>query len=437
MPLVEKTYMTKSNTPLAAILGGAPAVTEDHAKANKWPQLTADDEQAVLQVIHDGNISTHPVIRELEQAYQSYTSQPYVLAHNNGTSALLAAFFALNLTPGDEIIVPSATFWASVSPMLWVGLVPIFCDSESERLGIDPQAIEKLITPRTKAIVVVHLWGLPCKMTEIYAIAKKYNLKIIEDASHAHGAMWRDQKCGTLGDISIFSLQGDKLAPAGEGGIFMTPHYEYYERAITLGDITRIIELNTPARRFAVTSFGIKTRIAPLCAAIGKVQLQKLDANNQKRNENLIYLSKHLEPLGFDVYLPPSHIHRVYFEFIIRYKQNASQLPFSVLMDALTAEGCKVSAPRYLLLHQQPFFTEGQYKFILRNVRPENELPDYSTVSLPTIESEKNLLKLPSFPVAEKKILDQYILAFEKVISQSASILKKWDPNLSDPSSSK
>lgn len=421
--------MTKNSTEQPAILGGSPAVTARHEEANRWPLLTTEDENEVLQVMRDGNISTHPVIRELEQAYQTFSNLPYVLAHNNGTAALLAAFYALNLSPGDEVIVPSATFWASVLPMLWVGLIPKFCDSESERLGIDPDAIEKLITPKTKAIVVVHLWGMPCKMTEIYALAKKYDLKIIEDASHAHGAIWRERKCGTLGDICVFSLQGDKLAPGGEGGIFLTREYEYYERAVTLGDITRIIELNTPARRFAVTSFGIKTRIAPLSAAIAKTQLKKLAENNQRRNKNLIYLSQQLESLGFETYLAPAHIERVYFEFIIRYKPNQHKLSLSLLVKALAAEGCKVGAPRYLLLHQQPFFVEGHYKKVLRSALSDDLLPDYSKVSLPVVESDQSLLKLPSFPTAEQDILDQYILAFNKVLTHADKILDHHAPD--------
>lgn len=417
--------MSKRQSNEAAILGGLPAVTSCHHKANKWPLLTCDDEQEVLRVMRDGNISTHPIIKELEKAYQEYTDLPFALAHNNGTAALLAAFYALDLSAGDEIIVPSATFWASVLPMLWLGLIPKFCDSETQRLGIDPNQIEKLITNKTKAIVIVHLWGLPCKMSEIIAVAKKYNLKIIEDASHAHGATWRDKKCGTLGDISVFSLQGDKLAPGGEGGIFLTRNYDYYERAITLGDITRIIELNTPARRFAVTSFGIKTRIAPLSAAIAKVQLKKLDENNRRRNDNLIYLSKHLEKLGFETFLSPEHIQRVYFEYIIRYTGKQAKLPLSLLVEALQKEGCQVDLPRYLLLHQQPFFVEGHYKNILRSHLPEEKLPDYSKVSLATVESKQGLLKLPSFPLAEKDILDEYIFAFTKTIEQTDEILAK------------
>jgi len=414
--------MTKYDD-LPALLGGAPAVTLDQNTANRWPDLTEEDERAVIGVMRDGNISTHPVIRELEADYAEFTGMPYALAHNNGTAALLASFFALDLKPGDEILVPSATFWASVLPMLWMGIVPVFCETEPDRLGLDPGDLERKVTNRTRAIVVVHLWGMPSKMTGIYAVAQKHGLKIIEDASHAHGATWRGRPCGALGDISMFSLQGDKLAPAGEGGIFLCHNREHYERATCLGDITRIIELDSPARKFAATSFGIKTRIAPMSAALGRVQLQKLPEHNQIRNSNLEYLSRKLEVLGFNTYLPPAHVQRVYFEFVIRYDAERIPLPLHLLVLALQAEGCLVAAPRYPLVHQQPFFTEGHFQRIARlpdDVSPPNYLPD----SLPqTQNGNEALIKLPSFPNAERELLDQYAEAFERVITQADTIL--------------
>lgn len=416
--------MDTPNTELPALLGGTPAVTADQSEANRWPVLTQEDEEAVLRVMRDGNISTHPVIRELEQDYQSFTGREHALAHCNGTAALLAAFFALDLKPGDEIIVPSATFWASVLPMVWMGAVPVFCESEPERLGPDPKDIERRITPRTRAIVVVHLWGLPCKMTEINEIARRYGLRIIEDASHAHGAKWRDRPCGALGDLSIFSLQGDKLAPAGEGGVLLTDDYELYERATCLGDITRIIELQTPARRFAATSFGIKTRIAPVSAAIARVQLKHLAEHNHRRNDNLQYLSHRLEPLGFDTYLPPPHVERTYFEYLVRPDPDRTGLPNDVLLEALGREGCAVGLPRYPLVHQQPFFTEGHYRAVLRSDR--DDLPDYTQLHLPVTEAaNESLIKLPSFPQAGRELLDQYARAFEKVIQHADAILER------------
>ncbi len=414
--------MSTTVNDLPAILGGRPIVTLDQEAANRWPDLTHEDEEAVLQVIRDGNISTHPVIRELEADYAKLTGMPYVLAHNNGTSALLAAFFSLDLKPGDEILVPTATFWASVLPMLWHGIVPVFCESEPERLGLDPADIEKKVTSRTRAIVVVHLWGLPSKMTEIYAIAKKYELKIIEDASHAHGALWRGKACGSLGDVAVFSLQGDKLAPAGEGGIFMTRDYQYYERAVCFGDITRIIELETSALRFAATSFGMKTRIAPMSAALARVQLRHLPERNRRRNNNLVFLSKHLEALGFHTYMPPKHIQRVYFEYLIRYDHARIPISLPTLISALEAEGCMIARPRYPLVHQQPFFTEGHALDIAR-LPPDIVPPKYVAKDLPhTAATNEILIKLPSFPNADRELLEQYVAAFQRVIRHAEAI---------------
>src|SRR5262245_30793900 len=265
--------MNLTTQTVPAILGGPKSVTLDQTEALKWPLLTNEDEEAVLRVLRDGDLSLHPVTRELEADYRSYFGARYALAHCNGTAALLAAFFALDLQPGDEVLVPSATFWASVVPMLWVGAVPVFCESEFDRLGLDPADAETKITSRTRAIVVTHLWGMPAKMTALIALARKHSLRIVEDASHAQGAMWRGRPCGTLGDISVFSLQSSKLAPAGEGGMLLTNDEGLMERALCLGDIERIRELQTPAYRFAATSFGIKTRMAHLAAAVDRGQL--------------------------------------------------------------------------------------------------------------------------------------------------------------------
>jgi dTDP-4-amino-4,6-dideoxygalactose transaminase len=413
----------KETDQLPAILGGSPAVTDDGAAANRWPEITIEEETAVLKVLRDGDLSLHPVTRALEDDYREYFSVRHALAHCNGTAALLAGFFAIDLQPGDEVLVPSATHWASVVPMLWVGAIPVFCESELERLGIDPADAEKRITSRTRAIVVCHLWGLPSKMTELLDLARRHNLKVIEDASHAQGATWRSKQCGTLGDVSIFSLQTSKLAPAGEGGMLLTDDEAIYERAICLGDIMRIIELESPSRRLAATSFGLKTRMAPLSAAVARVQLKHLAERNAKRNNNLSFLSVELEKLGFQTFLPPAHIKRVYFEYLIRCPDDMA-ISVGRLIEALRAEGCEVDHPRYPLLHQQPLFTEGLFAGIGALAgRDDLSLPKYRADALPRAAREnERLIKLPSFPFAERSLLEQYVKAFQKVMSNAVRI---------------
>ncbi len=420
--------MSDSKPSLPHILGGPKAVTIDGTEANRWPIITEEDQAAVLEVLRDGDLSLHPVTRQLEDDYRNYFDVRHAIAHCNGTAALLAAFFALDLQPGDEVLVPSATFWASVVPMLWVGAIPVFCESETQRMGLDPDDAEAKITPQTRAMVVVHLWGMPSRMSALLDIARRHNLKVIEDASHAHGATWRGRKCGTLGDISVFSLQGSKLAPAGEGGILLTDDDTYMQRVASLGDITRILELPSPEQRFAATSFGIKTRMAPLSAAVARVQFRHMPERNRRRNENLRYLSTALEGMGFNTCLSPPHVERVYFEYMIRYDDERGNPPIEALMEALRAEGCDAQWPRYPLVHQQPIFTEGCFAKIAGIAgRSNSTLPAYTENALPKTEAaNRQFLKLPAFPSAEPDLLDQYIAAFKKVLAHADEISAAW-----------
>jgi len=226
----------------------------------------------------------------------------------------------------------------------------------------------------------------------------------------------------TIGNTPVVRI--GKLAPAGEGGIFLTDDDALMERATCLGDIHRIIELPTPARRFAATGFGIKTRMAPLSAAVARVQLRQLLERNRRRGDNLRYLSERLERLGFDTFQPPDHVQRVYFEYLIRHDPEQSGLPTETLVEALRAEGCDVSSPRYPLVHQQPIFTEGHFARVARLEGRRNiDLPTYRPDALPKTEAaNRNLLKLPSFPSAERDLLNQYACAFEKVITHAPQI---------------
>ena len=395
------------NTPIQ------PVITIPQELFLKWPSFSQMEEAAVLQILRDGNVSTHPVIQELEKDFCQFTGSRFALAHCNGTAALLAAFHSIGLKPGDEVLVPSATFWASVLPMLWCGLVPVFCESEPDTLGIDPIDAAQRITPRTRAIVMVHLWGLPCKVEEIRRLATLHDLKIVEDASHAHGASAGGVPCGRFGDVSVFSMQGDKLVPAGEGGVLLTDDEEIYNRAVCLGDITRIIRLQGPERRFAATSFGIKTRIAPMSAALGRAMLARLPQTNAVRNRNHQMLSEALESMGFDCFLAPANVERVYFEFIIRHRD--PDISVAQLVETLQQMGCRVGLPRYPLLHQQPFFTEGHWQAVGRY--PEGTAA--YDVSLPrTEEANGQLIRLPNFTHPQSEpLIRQYAEAFRQALS--------------------
>ncbi len=416
--------MTTATAERAAILGGSRAVTLDASAANRWPIITDEDVQGVTEVLRSGELSLHKITRALEDDYRALLGVKHALACCNGTSAIFAALHSFDLKPGDEVLAPSATYWASVMPILWCGAVPVFCESEPQQLGLDPTDAERKITPRTKAMVVVHLWGMPSKMDALLKIAERHKLKVFEDASHAHGAKWRGRSVGTLGDAAVFSLQTNKLAPAGEGGILVTNNDAIHEHALCLGHFERILNLPTAARRFAGTGFGMKHRLAPLSAAVARTQLKHLAERNARRNANIEYLSRRLEKLGLRTFLAPEGIERAYFLFIIQNDEAATGLPTEALVNALQAEGCDVVRPKYPLLHQQPVFTEGVFVDIARlHGLPRESLPTYRKDDLPrTTAANAQLIQLPAFPSADRALLDQYATAFEKVLAAARDI---------------
>jgi perosamine synthetase len=407
-----------------AILGGPPAITLDQTDANRWPVITRDDEDAVLRVLRSGQLSISEETAALEDDYRRWLNVRYCVAHNNGTGAILAALHAFGIGAHDEVIVPSATWWSTVMPVLHLGGVPVFAETCADTLGLDPASVESQITERTKAIVAVHLFGIPSRMDELIAVARQHNLRILEDASHAHGATYRGKPIGTLTDAAVFSMQANKLLPSAEGGMFLTNDEALYERVLRFGHYERLLNLQSPTRRFAATGFGFKFRMSPLSAAVARAQFRKLEERNKKRNANCEFLSQRLEKLGFHTFLSRPEAARVYFEFLVRYDEKRHGVPIKAFAKALQAEGAQVGAPRYPLLHQQPVFTEGVWAKIARlEGTADKPLRQYAPDALPhTAQGNGSLLKLPSFPNASPQLLEQYAHAFEKVVSNASKL---------------
>jgi len=228
------------------------------------------------------------VTQDFESAFAKYTGAKYALAVTNATAALHMACVAIDLKAGDEVIVPSLTFVATANSICYTGAIPVFADIISEDdLNISPAAIESLITERTRAIMVVHYGGYACDMSRITELARKYNLRIIEDAAHAAGSWLNDRHLGTWGDIGCFSFFSNKNMTTGEGGMVVTNDNALYERLRLLrshGMTTLTWDRHKGhAWSYDVVELGYNYRIDELRAAIGKVQLTKLDRNNQQR----------------------------------------------------------------------------------------------------------------------------------------------------------
>ena len=182
-----------------ALHGGTPAVCADNEDIFHWPIVTEEDEAAVLDVLRRGAMSGTDITLQFEKEFAAWQGMTYALAHNTGTAALHAAMFGCEIGVGDEIIAPSITYWASVLQVFSLGATVVFADIDPDTLCIDPNQIEQHISPRTKAIMVVHYMGHPADMDPIMEIARRHNLKVIEDVSHAQGGRYKGRMLGTFG----------------------------------------------------------------------------------------------------------------------------------------------------------------------------------------------------------------------------------------------
>lgn len=299
-----------------AIGGGKRVVPEGFEKP--WPIITQDDVDAVVRVLKRGVLwgPDAPEKTALEEEWASYCGVRYCLSTNSGTSALHACVAGVGVETGDEVIVPSFTFWASAQAVLCQNAIPIFVDIDPVTYNVDPDRIEEKITDRSRAIIVVHAHGLPCDMDEINAIARKHGLKVIEDAAHAHGASYKGKKAGNLGDMAMFSLNGTKNLPGGEGGFITTNDPEFFEKA----RLTCMFgEKKVPRgniRPYDAYTMGNNYRPVEMTNALVRSQLKRLDEYNERRIENANYLSRELSKIKGIVtpHVPPdrNHVYHIY-----------------------------------------------------------------------------------------------------------------------------
>nr|MDO8111578.1 DegT/DnrJ/EryC1/StrS family aminotransferase [Candidatus Sigynarchaeota archaeon] len=391
-----------------AINGGPKAITIDPRKAAdllRWPRYEPAVIDRCADLIRKGDITyNQDLVFQLGDGFAKYLGAEYCLPVSRGTDALFIAYNILGVGPGTEVICPTYTFWATAMPAANLGAKIVFAEADPKTFNMDPADVCKKITPKTKLIIPMHSWGIPCEMDEINEIARERGIKVVEDASHAHGSTYKGKKIGTLSDIAAFSIQNSKLLPAGEGGLFVTNTLEYFEDACAWTDYFLIQRgfAGERWRKYERTGLGWNLRISALNAAIGIEMLKVLDRNNAIINRNCVRFNAALEKTGyFRVPHPAPGVTRVYYENIVYYDFKATGVPPVKLMEALRAEGCDVNATRYPLLHQQPYFVE-------RGSDP-NGLPV-------TDELLNHLMQVPKFPAENDDIIDQYIAAFNKVL---------------------
>lgn len=248
------------------------------------PLLDGNEKKYLNECIDTGWISSEgPFVKKLEDGFSSYCGQKHAVAVANGSVALDVATRALKdvygWQDGDEIIVPSFTIISCAQSVVYQGLKPIFIDADINTWNMDINLIEKAITPRTKAIMVVHIYGLPTDMEPVLALAKKYNLKIIEDSAQAHGQEYNGKKCGGFGDVSTFSFYPNKHITTGEGGMVMTSDEKLFQKCAALRNLC------FGKDRFVHYELGWNFRMSNLQAAVGVAQLERLDSFIEKKKQ--------------------------------------------------------------------------------------------------------------------------------------------------------
>lgn len=333
-----------------AIKGGPKGLPKD-LKFPEWPIVTEQDIAALQRVVDRREFwgKENEEVVGLEKEYSEYTGMKHCLALNSGTGSLHACIAGIGIEPGDEVLVPALTFLASATAVLHHNAIPVFVDIDPRTFNIDPSKIEERITERSKAIMAVDYHGLPADYDEIYSIARKHNLVVIEDGSQAAGAEYKGKKVGTLADISGMSIMPLKCLPGGgDGGLLCTNNESYRD----LADMVRMfgeIVSKGQEREYNAYTMGWNYRISPFSAAMARSQLTRLDGYMEARREKAAHISKKLSEIPGIIppHVPDDRTHS-YYIYYFKLDPEGAGLDISpgrfrqALQDILRAEGVPV-----------------------------------------------------------------------------------------------
>jgi dTDP-4-amino-4,6-dideoxygalactose transaminase len=355
--------------PKLAINGGSPLRRRPF---QTWPIVEERDVQAVADVVRSGDWGRlrpgATRTQEFEQRFAAYHDCRFGLCVTSGTAALEVALVAAGVDVGDEVIVPPYTFMATATAVLQVGAVPVFVDIDPETYNLDPALIESAVTEKTRAVIPVHFGGLPAHMDAINAVARRHDLRVIEDAAHAHGGVHASGKLGSLGHAAAWSFQASKNLTSGEGGCVTTNDPDLYNRAVLYHDFWRGAlrrEEDThylPGRvNFPVLSWNY--RMTEFCGALLLSQLDRLEGWAARRDANAVYLASRLAQIeGLanvrrDPYVERNAVHIFLFKY--RDPQAFRGVPRHRLVEALAAEGIPVSEGYFAPVYRHPVFQDA------------------------------------------------------------------------------
>lgn len=357
------------------------------------PLLGQEELEAIREVLKSGVLTQGEKIRLFERNFANYIGVKHAVAVSNGTTALDTALKALKVSPGDEVVTPAFSFVASSNCILFQGAKPVFADINPRTFNLEPSDVIQKITAKTKAIICAHLFGQPPDMRELEEVAEERKIALVEDAAQAHGAEYKGQKTGSIGTIGCFSFYATKNMTTGEGGMITTNDSELARRA-------RLIIDHGQDEKYNHVILGYNYRMPEVCAAIGLVQLRKLDGFNRKRRENAEILTKGVQKIGGLV--PPyvsEGVKHVFYQYVVKVKDD-----FPIGRDGL-AEHLEKMRVGVAVHYPTPIYKQPLYREL-----------GYGKTTCPKAEDAcKRVLSLPVHPAVTKEDIAYVIDVLEKV----------------------
>jgi dTDP-4-amino-4,6-dideoxygalactose transaminase len=337
-----------------AVLGGEPAC---NFAWPRWPIHDESEEARLLEVLRSGEWWYGEKVRQFEREFADFQGAAYGVTCTNGTTAIEMGLRALGVVPGDEVIVPPYTFIATATAVVTIGAVPIFADIDPETLCLDPADLARKISPRTRAIIPVHVGGRIADMVRINEIAKLHHLEVLEDAAHAWGSQWDGRGAGTLGRCGTFSFQVSKNITAGEGGILVTDDRDLADLCRSFTHCGR----TEGSAWYDHNNLGSNLRITEFQAAILLAQLARLDEHVARRQHNAALLDEALADIAAIHQLAPATdmTRRSYHMYIFRLNQDELGISRTQFIEALQAEGVPASEGWYRPLYRNGVFANA------------------------------------------------------------------------------
>ena len=419
-----------------AYLGGEKIKTvEVPSDIYKWPIITDEDKAAIMDVVERNAYSKTDITEAFEKEFAEWLGTKYCIAVCNGTMSLFAAMFGVGLGAGDEIICPTKTYWASCLSAQLLGASVVFANIDPNTLSIDPKDLERCLSPRTKAIMVVHYMAYPADMDPIMEFAKKHNLKVIEDVSHAQGGLYKGRRLGTIGDVGAMSLMSGKSFAAGELGALVTNDVEIYERALAFShyernDLKHITETEYLKPFVGLPLSGLKGRVNQTCSAMARVQLKYYDERTAEIRRAMNYFFDQLEGL------PGIHPVRVdestgsnmagwYIPAITYRAEELGGLDVNVFCAAVRAEiGIHISIGGNFPLHNHKMFKDFDLTNIGKPTRIAFADRDVRETDSALEPSEKvMMLGVPWFKKLYPEFIDYIAAGFKKVVLNADQLL--------------